>query len=59
MKEFKVDKATAELITDEIKAIGYPINDLKKTDADAVFQAVKAALTNIADGARKNPAEAG
>lgn len=59
MKEFKIDKATAELITDEIKAIGYSINDLKKTDVNVVLQAVEAALTTIADGARKNPNEAG
>jgi len=37
MKEFKIDKATAELITDEIKAIGYSINDLKKTDVNVVL----------------------
>jgi hypothetical protein len=30
MEKFKVDKATAELATDEIKNIGYNINDLKK-----------------------------
>lgn len=59
MEMFKVDKATAELVEDEIKEIGLKINDLKKADAEDILKAVEAALTNIADGQRKDPRLAG